>query len=180
MRKLLVLALIALGAAFALPAFATAQDVADGLFDETEPQTVIDHVKVSSKKGLAKVYFSATDPVDPAEDLSYDCAVDGGNHAGGNDDADDEDDADDQGDDSDDADADDNDDADDEGDDSDDDVGEEALSSLRGDVEDDCDSPWVVTGLDHGHYTVEVTAWDVEWNEDSTPAVAQFKVKKRK
>jgi hypothetical protein len=147
-----VLALIALGAVFALPAFAAAQDVADGLFDETEPQTVIDHVKVSSKKGLAKVYFSATDPVNAVE--GYDCFLDGGKGE--------------------------SDDADDESDDWEDDDGDQLAAARKGDVKWDCASPWVVSGLDPGKHVVEVSAYDEEWNEDSTPAKAQFKVKKPK
>ena len=161
-RKLLVLALIAFGAAFALPALATAQDVADDLFDETEPQTVIDHVKVSSKKGLAKVYFSATDPVNAVE--GYDCFLDGGK-GGGNDDSDDADDEDEDWD-------------DDEGWEDDDEV--ELAAARKGDVKWDCTSPWVISGLAPGKHVVEVSGYDVEWNEDSTPAKARFKVKKPK
>src|SRR6266511_1069973 len=90
-RRGLLLALVALSALLALPAFAGAQDWGSGLFDETEPDATVTKVKVNAHKGLAKVYFVGSDPVDAPEDLSYDCEVDGGDHGGSSDDGSDDD-----------------------------------------------------------------------------------------
>ncbi|MBA3432910.1 MAG: hypothetical protein H0U08_02330 [Actinobacteria bacterium] len=158
LHRTLVLGLLALCALVALPALASGQSLED-LFDETEPQTVIDKVK-ASKKGTVKVYFHGTDPVDPPEDLTYDCAVDPGKGGGGDEDEDGWDDE------------------DDEGWEDDPDIPGVPFSSGPSEVE--CPSPWVAKGLEPGRHTVEVIAFDYEWNEDSTPATAQFKVKKRK
>jgi hypothetical protein len=155
---LIVLALCAL---LALPALALGSD----LFDETEPDATVTHVKVNDHKGVAKVFFEGSDPVDAPEDLSYDCELDGGDEGNADDDLDDE--------------------SGDEGS-ADDEPGDELDEDSRHDGGDDgvsevdCDSPWVVKGVDPGKHTVEVVAWDEEWNEDSTPATAQFKVKKNK
>ena len=45
-------------------------------FDETEPDGTV------TNEGIAKVYFEGSDPVDAPEDLSYDCALDGGDKRG--------------------------------------------------------------------------------------------------
>lgn len=162
LRRTLLLGLLALCALVALPALASGQSLED-LFDETEPQTVIQKVK-ASKKGTVKVYFSGSDPVDAPEDLSYDCAVDPGKGGGGGgDDEGDEDEADDE---------------DEDGDEFEFDPPVNPLSS--GPSEFDCGSPWVAKGVEPGRHTVEVIAFDYELNEDSTPATAQFKVKKKK
>jgi len=151
--------LLALCALVALPTLASGQDLGS-LFDETEPQTAIGKVK-ASKKGTVKVYFSGSDPVDAPEDLSYDCELDGGDQGA---DGEDEDDGFDDEDefhaarDKDDGQAGDKDD---------------------GETEVDCPSPWVLKDVGPGRHTVEVIAFDEEFNEDSTPATAQFKVKKR-
>ncbi|HYU60871.1 MAG TPA: hypothetical protein VEK39_08925 [Solirubrobacterales bacterium] len=164
-RRGLLLALVALSALLALPAFAGAQDWGSGLFDETEPDATVTKVKVNAHKGLAKVYFVGSDPVDAPEDLSYDCEVDGGDHGGSSDDGSDDDESPDE------------DSNDDESD--DEDALHAARSKSAGETEYDCDSPWTVQGLEPGKHTVEIVAWDEEWNEDSTPAQAQFKVKKK-
>jgi hypothetical protein len=168
-RRSLLIALLVLGAALVLPVLAGAQETSSDGTDVTEPDTTIQHVKVT-KKGVARVWFTGTDDVDAVSDLEYDCYLDGGDHAGGSDDSDDED-----------EDSDDADDGDDSDDEEVDDPEEEEESAARsGDVELDCGSPWVIKGLGPGKHTVEVSAYDVEWNEDSTPAKAQFKVRKPK
>jgi len=150
-RRTLILGLCAIAALIALPALAFAQFV-----DTTEPETVIEKV-TASKKGTMRVYFTGSDPVDPVEELTYDCAVDPG---AGSDDEEDEGETEDADDESDDEDAEDR--------------------KGAGPWEIDCTSPWTAKGLDPGRHIVEVIAFDEELNEDATPATATFKVKKKK
>src|SRR5688572_2369394 len=133
-RRTLIVAICAIAPLVALPAIAIAE-----LFDTTEPETVISKVH-ASKKGTARVYFTGSDPVDPVEDLTYDCAIDPG--SGGEDEgAADED----------------LDDPEDEGDDESADEGEgERRDEAPWEI--DCVSPWTAKSLEPGKHTVEVIA----------------------
>jgi hypothetical protein len=150
-RRTLLIAVSAVALLIGVPTIAIAE-----LFDTTEPETVISKVH-ASKKGTARVHFTGSDPVDSVEDLTYDCAIDPGS-------ADDEEEEDPD---------------DHEGDDEDGDEGEAARNNgVPWEI--DCVSPWTAKGLEPGRHTVEVIAFDDELNEDATPALAAFKVKKKK